>query len=54
MQREKDGAFDMAMASFDGAEVCELVGVFSLNKLSPLFNDDSPGPASTGMTGWRP
>ena len=32
---EKDGAgvFDVAMGSYDDAEVCELVGVFILNQL---------------------
>ena len=28
MKREKDGLFDVTMGSYDGAEVCELVGAY--------------------------
>ena len=35
---KKSGAqFDVAMGSFDGAEICELVGLFLLYQLSDLF-----------------
>ena len=31
---KKKGIFDCAMGSFDGAECCELIGLYMLNKLS--------------------
>ena len=31
--------FDVSMGSFDGAEVCELVGLFLLNRLAHEFNN---------------
>lgn len=34
MKREKESPFDVAMGSYDGAEVCELVGAFLLNRLT--------------------
>ena len=48
----KDGAwvkkggnelFDVTMGSFDGAEVCELVGLYLLDKLSKLLGKDNVG-----------
>ena len=38
---KKDGSedFDIAMGCFDGAEVCELVGTFILNKLNVFQNN---------------
>ena len=33
MKRSKDPSFDVTMGSFDGAEVCELVGLYILNLL---------------------
>ena len=33
MKKDGAGLFDVAMGSYDGAEVCELVGVFILNQL---------------------
>ena len=52
--------FDVTMGSFDGAEVCQLVGKFLLSKLSQLVNkaeiglyrDDGLGVLenSTGLT----
>jgi hypothetical protein len=39
-----DGAhFDVAMGSYDGAEVCELVGLFILNTLASRFGNDMVG-----------
>ena len=35
--------FDVTMGSYDGAEVCELVGLFLLNKLTDRFGKDSVG-----------
>ena len=43
MKKDKDGAFDVTMGCYDGAEVCELVGVFLLNKLAPLFGNNDLG-----------
>ena len=33
--------FDITMSSYDGAEVCEIVGLFTLDMLSKLFEKDS-------------
>ena len=61
MKKEKEGAFDVIMGSYDGAEVCELVGAYILSILGPiigksevgLYRDDglgaildTPGPAA--------
>ena len=35
--------FDVTMGSFDGAEVCELVGLYLLDKLSKLLGKDNVG-----------
>ncbi len=35
--------FDATMGSFDGADVCELVGLFLLNELSQIFDKDHVG-----------
>ena len=35
--------FDVTMGSYDGAEVCELVGLFLLNKLAVTFGKDNVG-----------
>ena len=40
---KKDGMFDVTMGSLDGAEVCQLVGVFLLDKLSQLVDKTSIG-----------
>ena len=32
--------FDVTMGSYDGAETCELVGTYLLNKIKHLFNND--------------
>ena len=36
--------FDVSMGSFDGAEVCELIGLFLLNNLSEKYGKNSVGP----------
>ena len=49
MKKEDPGLFDVAMGSYDGAEVCELVGIFTLSHFPErydrnnigLFRDDS-------------
>ena len=35
--------FDVTMGSFDGAEVCELVGLYLLDKLSHLTGKENTG-----------
>ena len=35
--------FDVTMGSYDGAEVCELVGLFLLSKLQPLLGVNRVG-----------
>ena len=35
--------FDIRMGSFGGAEVCELVGLYLLSKISILINSDNVG-----------
>ena len=36
-------AFDVTMRSFDGAEICEIVGIYLLEKLSPLLGKENFG-----------
>jgi hypothetical protein len=43
---KKDGSnslFDVNMGSFDGAEICELVGLFVLNHLGKRFGKENIG-----------
>ena len=40
--------FDATMGIYDGAEVCELVGIYLLNKLPPLIDTKTSG--FIGMT----
>ena len=40
-QIKKDGLFDVTMGAYDGAEVCELVGTFSLDKISEKYDKNS-------------
>ena len=35
--------FDVTMGAYDGAEVCELVGIYMLNKISKHYNINSMG-----------
>ena len=37
------GLFDVTMGCFDGAEICELVGVFALSELSKEIPDGNIG-----------
>lgn len=37
------GLFDVTMGSFDGAEVCELVGTFALAQISQVFGEEDVG-----------
>ena len=38
---KKDGLFNVTMGAYDGAEVCELVGTFSLDKVSVEYDKNS-------------
>ena len=38
-KRNNTSLFDVSMGSYDGAEVCELVGLFVLHKLDQKFNN---------------
>ena len=40
---KKDGLFNVTMGAYDGAEVCELVGTFSLDKISVEYDKNSIG-----------
>ena len=41
---KKSGAeFDVTMGSFDGAEVCELVGLYLLHHLAKIFGKEAVG-----------
>ena len=42
MKREGN-LFDVTMCAYDGAEVCELVGIFMLNKISEKYNKNDVG-----------
>ena len=37
VKRDENPSFDITMGSFDGTEVCEIVGIYLLEKLSPLL-----------------
>ncbi len=43
VKKSNDSLFDVTMGSYDGAEVCELVGLFILNKLSAKFGQENVG-----------
>ena len=40
-EKSEDHDFDVPMGCYDGAEVCELVGIFILNKLSNIIDKNS-------------
>ena len=40
---KKDGLFDVKMGPYDGAEVCELVGTFLLDKIRVKYDKNSIG-----------
>ena len=35
--------FDITIGAYDGAEVCELVGIYMLNKISKQYNINNMG-----------
>ena len=43
VKKDSDSGFDVTMGSYDGAEVCQLVGVFLLNKLAAYVDKKSAG-----------
>ena len=43
MNEKRGDLFDIAMGAYDGAEVCELVGVFLLEKISEICNKGDIG-----------
>ena len=43
IKRDSPTTFDVTMGSFDGAEVCELVGLYALNKLRERFGNNNIG-----------
>ena len=40
MTKETNGTFDVTMGRYDGAEVCELVELFILDKLGERFGKE--------------
>ena len=43
IKNTKNPMFDVSMGSYDGAEVCELVGLYLLERLSSLISKDQIG-----------
>ena len=41
--KKESGLFDVTMDAYDGAEVCELVGIFILYQLSRIYNKSNIG-----------
>ena len=41
IKTDNNGDFDVTMGSYDGAELCELAGLFMLNELSKKFDKDN-------------
>ena len=39
MEKNREKEFDVPMGCHDGAEICELVGTFILNKISPIMQE---------------
>ncbi len=42
-KKDSNSLFDVTMGSYDGAEICELVGLFILNKLGKKFGKENIG-----------
>lgn len=43
VKKGRNSTFDVTMGSFDGAEVCELVGLYMLNKLNKVISNKNIG-----------
>ena len=41
--KKESGLFDVTMGAYDGAEVCELAGIFILYQLSPICDKNNMG-----------
>ena len=39
-KKNSDSIFDVTMGSYDGAETCELIGVYMLSLIAPKFKDE--------------
>ncbi len=39
MKRNAENTFDVTMGSYDGAETCELIGLYMLSLIAPKFKD---------------
>ena len=39
-KKNSDSTFDVTMGSYDGAETCELIGVYMLSLIAPKFKDE--------------
>ena len=39
-KKNSDSMFDVTMGSYDGAETCELIGVYMLSLIAPKFKDE--------------
>ena len=42
-EKESSGCFDVTMGSYDGAELCELIGVFMQSVLQDVINKEAMG-----------
>ena len=42
-KKDSNSLFDVTMGSYDGTEICELVGLFILNKLGQKFGEENIG-----------
>ena len=43
MKKDGEGLFDVTQGSYDGAEICELVGLYMLSKVNSHFGKDNIG-----------
>ena len=43
VKKQQNGIFDVTMGSFDGAEVCEIVGFFLLDLLGKRYDKQAIG-----------
>ena len=41
MKKNGEEDFDVPMGCHDGAEICELVGTLTLNKISPIIQEQN-------------
>ena len=51
--KKDNSSFDVTMGSYDGAEVCELVGLFILNGLGSTYGKENIGLYSIETTDWQ-